>query len=94
MTLVDIIYPLPSRVHEVFIPVPTLPSSEKFCYFSGSVTLVTVDKPLILVPSTVNDTPDYPVSKMKTEAGLFVLPLYPLYLPNSVTSNKSPQLCL
>lgn len=59
---------------------------------------MTAHKPLILVPSTVSDTSDDPFSKMTVEAeSLFLLPLYPLYLPNavySVTTIKFFLLCL
>lgn len=69
VTLVDIMYTLPSRVDKVLILVPdSLPRFESFSYFHFSVTARTADKPLILVPSTVNDTSEYSFRKMKIKA--------------------------
>lgn len=62
-------YTLPSRVDKVLILVPdSLPRFESFSYFHFSVTARTADEPLILVPSTVNDTSDYSFRKMKIKA--------------------------
>lgn len=62
-------YTLPSRVDKVLILVPdSLPRFESFSYFHFSVTARTADKPLILVPSTVNDTSEYSFRKMKIKA--------------------------
>ena len=68
-TLVDIVYPLPSRVDKVLILVPHyLPCFQSFSYFGFSVTTQTEDKPLILVPPIVNDTSDYSFRKMMIKA--------------------------